>query len=473
MRASGRILASFFLLLGACGSEDSGYSPLDSVFPARERPAGTLSWQPCGNIECATLDVPIDADNPALGTVSLALNRARANASIGYHGTVLVNPGGPGSAGKPFVAGSAEALRTFLPGFDFVGFDPRGIGESGGLDCGPLNGAFEAALEEGAAGYLREIEAFSRRCAERTGPLFDNMGSNQVVADVDRIRVALGEEEINFLGISYGTRLGGLYALMYPEHTRAVVLDAPPSAVPDMRRMTESQFVAVLERQQEFFEDCEAGVLECPPQAEAVFERLLEEDSLPPAVAFALANWRFLLGSSPGRDFAALSLRMYTGEVPVEMPAGMPAAAEVVPAINEAANWAVNCADDTSLPLSVAAGDELMEQYLERSPIFGLQGLGALTCSAWQVRPDPAPSLDFEPRVPPLVIGGTRDILTPYDLAQEVTQLMQGARLLTSEHYGHSALGLGLRSCIFGRVRRYLEALELPPEGTVCAAPEQ
>ena len=75
----------------------------------------------------ATLGVPIDYDDPSVGTVSLALNRARANAAQGYRGTVLINPGGPGASGKAYLASAAPLLRTYLPGFDFIGFDPRGV----------------------------------------------------------------------------------------------------------------------------------------------------------------------------------------------------------------------------------------------------------------------------------------------------------------------------------------------------------
>jgi pimeloyl-ACP methyl ester carboxylesterase len=326
-------------------------------------------------------------------------------------------------------------------------------------------------LEEGSAGYLREVTLASRRCKEQEGPLFDHMGSKQVVADIERMRQALGEEEINFFGISYGTRLGELYALTYPEHTRAVVLDAPVEPVPDMRLVTESQFAALLELQQAFFDDCEANVLDCPPEPEAVFESILDADELDPLVLAAFSSWKFLLGSVPGRELAALSLRVQAGlEAPPEAMEAMEATAAVIPAINIAANFSTNCADDTSPVLTVAAADELVESYLDRSRAFGLDALSAVSCSGWQVPRQPLPSIEFQPRVPPLVIGGTRDILTPYDLAEETVRLIKGSALLTSEHYGHSALGLG-SLCVFGHVRRYLETLELPPAGARCEAP--
>lgn len=472
----GGLAVALLFLLGGCGSDDSSEPSEPVVYtlaPLRERPAGTLEWQPCGSVECATLEVPIDHDDPSIGTVSLALNRVRASEAVGYRGVVLVNPGGPGASGKVYVAASAAGLRTFLPGFDFIGFDPRGIGDSEALACEEPENAIAALLEEGSSGYLRQIEQAARNCAAQEGPLFDNLGSKQVVADIDRMREALGEEEINFIGISYGTRLGELYSLLYPAHARAVVLDGPMAPVADTRRQAESQFVALLALHQEFFDDCATGLLRCPPEPEAVFEQMVSEaESLSPLLQFALGNWKFLLGSIPGRELAAQSLRVHAGEEPPpEMMAGMAAAAEVVPTFNLGANLSTNCADDSNTPLTVAQADQLLRSYIQRSPVFWLDGAAALTCSAWDVPRDALPSIAFEPRVPPLVIGGTRDILTPYELAEDTVRLIEGSALLTSEHYGHSALNLGLPSCVLGHVRRYLETLELPPAGARCAAP--
>lgn len=474
-RIGGGLALSLLLVLGGCGSDEEGEEPdmvVYSVAPIRERPAGTLAWEPCGNLECAALEVPIDHEDPSLGTLSLAFNRVRAEEAVGYRGVVLVNPGGPGVSGKAYVAASAAALRVFLPGFDFIGFDPRGTGDSRALGCELPDSVFSALVEEDSAGYLREVERASRDCAALEGPLFDHLGSNQVVADLDLMRQALEEEEINFLGISYGTRLGALYARLFPDHARAVVLDGPLSPVPSLRSQVESQFVALLELQREFFEDCAAGVLRCPPEPRAVFDAMASDPDRAPLLQVAFANWKFLLGSVPGRELAALSLRVYAGEEPPpEMMAGMAAAADVLPAINVGANLSTNCADDVSPSLTPAAADQLLFSYIQRSPVFARDALPAVTCSGWLVRRDPLPSLTFEPRVPPLVIGGTRDILTPYELAQQTTRAIAGSVLLTSEHYGHSAVNLGLPSCVLGHVRRYLETLELPPEGARCEPP--
>src|SRR6185295_13754061 len=141
-----------------------------------------------------------------------------------YRGVVLVNPGGPGAPGKSFVASLAQPLRQQFPGFDFIGFDPRGVGQSAPLGCSAGAAVDVDAIMKtsGIAGWIELLRTESERCAAENGPLFQHVGSNQVVADMDRIREALGEEELNYIGLSYGTRLGALYAQAFPEHARAV-----------------------------------------------------------------------------------------------------------------------------------------------------------------------------------------------------------------------------------------------------------
>jgi pimeloyl-ACP methyl ester carboxylesterase len=437
------------------------------------RPEGSLSWRACGALECAEVEVPIDYDAPEAGTVPIALNRLRANAALPYRGVILINPGGPGVAGKPFVAASASALPLVLPGFDFVGFDPRGVGESGALDCAldlDIPGIYE---EDGAEGLFVALEAASRACAERIGALFQHVGSNSVVADVDRIREALGHEELNFLGLSYGTRLGALYAMNYPEHARAVVLDAPLPPSPDIISIVEGQFEALLTAHAAFFAACAAGTLQCPADAEAVFERLLAAADEDGQHGQFVAGWALLLTTPAGRTrLAEIMLEVAGAGQQPGQPAPPPEqmTSELVPQVNIVTNLATNCADNSAAPLGVAEAEQLMATFAERSPQFASQGLAAINCSGWQLEPDPTPEIAFVPRVPPLVIGGTQDSLTPLPWARDIAAAISGSSLLVSEHYGHAATAWG-GQCVFGFVRRYFEALEPAAADARCPAP--
>jgi pimeloyl-ACP methyl ester carboxylesterase len=450
--------ASGFVL--ACSSEDD----------AGSQPSGSVHWRPCGSIQCGEVAVPIDYGAPELGTIRIAINRAQADGGASYRGAVLVNPGGPGAPGKSFLASLADPLRRQFQGFDFIGFDPRGVGESAPLGCatGPDVDLEQILKTSGIAGWIDVLHSESERCASENGPLFQHVGSNQVVADMDRIREALGQEQINFIGLSYGTRLGELYAQAFPEHARAVVLDAPVAPVADLVEEVSAQFDALLTAHAKFFTDCASGELTCPPDAQQVFEQIVAGQPTDTARSVFLGSWRLLLSAPPGREILAKLLSdVASGQLVGTQ--DMPVMADVPININTLANFNTNCADSVPDPLTVSEAEALMDSFETRSPEFASQGIGAVTCSGWQVRHDPTPALAFTPLVPPLVFGGLEDSLTPIEWAQETAMTIPGAALVLSEHYGHGALLYGSQ-CVLSYIRNYLYDATLPEAGARCAA---
>jgi pimeloyl-ACP methyl ester carboxylesterase len=449
----------------ACGGEDD-----ETTDPVDGRPAGSLAWRACGSAQCAEVQVPIDHAAPELGTLRIAINRVLADRLVPYRGVLFINRGGPGADGKSFVEANSQALRDVFPGFDFVGFDPRGTGESRPLDC-ELTADMPKEYEQGrSAAVLAAFKADGDRCAEASRPLFDHLGSNRVVDDIELIRHALGHQEINFLGISYGTRLAALYARKYPESARAFVLDAPVPASGDMVELVEGQFDALLEAHQSFFAACAARLLDCPPEPERVFESVVESAKESGELDNFVAFWRLLLASPPGRSLLAQGLREEAGQTAGEMMAGMPSAEELVPDVGVAANITINCSDNTRARLSATEADAIMARFESLSPSFAILGLAALSCSTWPVANDPVPAEPFTPRVPPLVIGGTQDILTPYAWAEELSLELGGANLLQSQHYGHGAIAFG-SLCVVERLQDYVENPRPLPAGLSCPAP--
>ncbi|HKO92951.1 MAG TPA: alpha/beta fold hydrolase, partial [Polyangiaceae bacterium] len=216
-----RRLRSGLVVLSLLGMTACGSSYAETKDDGAD--SGGVAWGNCGSLQCARVRVPIDYAAPDSGTIQIAINRISARGAE-RRGVVLLNPGGPGAPGKAFAAASADALRALLPGYDFIGFDPRGVGESAALHCSrdvDLTGLLKSG---GVDAMLEGLRSASQSCAMENGSLFNHIGSNQVVQDIDQIRQALGVEEINFIGVSYGTRLGALYAQAFPEHARAVVL---------------------------------------------------------------------------------------------------------------------------------------------------------------------------------------------------------------------------------------------------------
>ena len=167
--------------------------------------------------QCGTVSVPVDYANPEGAQAQLAVIRIPATGD--RIGVLMVNPGGPGASAVDTVAGMGVALAdTEIAGrFDLVGFDPRGVGHSTPeLRC-RTDAEFDAYRREPNADYspagVAHIEGlyrqFAQGCADRVGKdLLANVGTASTAKDMDVVRAALGENQINYLGFSYGTEIG-------------------------------------------------------------------------------------------------------------------------------------------------------------------------------------------------------------------------------------------------------------------------
>ena len=160
--------------------------------------------------------------------VAVALMRAVAEPRIGV---LVMNPGGPGGSGIEMLKwmGPAMADPDFLGRFDLVGFDPRGSGASTTVSC--VDDFDDEIMVLGPETGLQEVVADAEDlvadCLERSGDLAHHVGTNAVARDIDVLRRAMGEEQISYLGYSYGTRLGAVYAALFGDRVRAMVLDGP------------------------------------------------------------------------------------------------------------------------------------------------------------------------------------------------------------------------------------------------------
>ncbi|MCX4965793.1 alpha/beta hydrolase [Streptomyces sp. NBC_00654] len=207
-------------------------------------PAQQLTWTGCATedypaLQCATVRAPLDHDRPSGRQVTLALSRIPHTAKTSQ-GPLLVNPGGPGGSGLSMAGFVASALPAKVAAsYDVIGFDPRGVGRSTpALDCVPGHfdpvrpGSVPASFRDERAGRDRAA-AFAGACGEKHGDLLPHMDTVSAAKDLDVIRRALGSRQINYFGYSYGTYLGAVYAKLYPERVRRLVLDSvvDPSGV--------------------------------------------------------------------------------------------------------------------------------------------------------------------------------------------------------------------------------------------------
>ena len=221
-------------------STDAAPATTTSSVPLDEPLVSTIAWTECdddyvfGTVhECATLDVPLDYDDPGGEQLTLAL--VRVPATEPRVGAILYNPGGPGGSGFSGIGldGRYYQRQMGLEMFDIVGFDPRGVDRSNGIRC--LDDAFidehlyidySPDTPEEQELFREALEGFSSACVERYGDTLRHYSTANTARDMDMIRAAMGDQQLSFIGISYGTYLGGVYATMFPERVRAMVLDS-------------------------------------------------------------------------------------------------------------------------------------------------------------------------------------------------------------------------------------------------------
>ncbi|MFD5837466.1 alpha/beta hydrolase [Streptomyces collinus] len=199
--------------------------------------AAKITWKKCGTddaptLQCASLKVPLDYAKPRGKQITLALSRVPHTAPKSQ-GPLLVNPGGPGGSGlslAPFVASSLP--KEVAAQYDVIGFDPRGVGESQpALDCKP--GHFDPVRPDSVPSTpalekanLARAKSFAQACGTKYKDVLPYIDTVSAVKDMDAIRKALGAPKINYFGYSYGTYLGAVYAKLFPERVRRLVLDS-------------------------------------------------------------------------------------------------------------------------------------------------------------------------------------------------------------------------------------------------------
>ena len=241
--------------LVSCGSSNEGTAaPVDDVSTFEK----TIEWSACKGkdapkapFECGFVTAPLDYRNATGKTIDIALVRIPASEGKAK-GIVLTNPGGPGGSGFDFVTRSGRDLVADLDlgSFDLVGFDPRGVDRSGGLKCMSDKDRDQALYvdytpdnaEEKA--ILKKVDQWNVACGTKYGDALLNYTTEFIARDMDLIRAGMGFKKLNYLGISYGTYLGGIYATLFPDNVEAMVLDSafdPQGDTPEQENITQAE----------------------------------------------------------------------------------------------------------------------------------------------------------------------------------------------------------------------------------------
>src|SRR3989440_1128885 len=182
--------------------------------------------------QCGFLSVPMDYDHPRGTKIQIAVSRIKHTVPDSqYQGIMLVNPGGPGGSGLGLAPLGQVVPNHAGDAYDWIGFDPRGVGSSKpALTCDPnyFSGNrpdYVPRTEALLRTWLHRSKGYAQACA-KNGPLLRHMTTVEAAKDMDRIRAALGRQQINYYGFSYGTYLGQVYSTLFPQRVRRMVLDS-------------------------------------------------------------------------------------------------------------------------------------------------------------------------------------------------------------------------------------------------------
>ncbi|WP_017569351.1 alpha/beta hydrolase [Nocardiopsis halotolerans] len=508
------MLTGVVLLATACTGQEqeprregdaSGLSGPLAVFADQE-----LAWDECESgapgTECATYEVPLDYDDPGGERIEIAVKRLPSEGDD-VIGSLLVNPGGPGSPGYDFVDhASSKVSDPVRERFDVVGFDPRGVGRSAPLTCMDAEGIDEflggvdgvegdGDMSEVTDAELAELQEDSRdfveACQANDPEIMMHMGTANVARDMDVLRVLLGDEKLTYLGFSYGTSIGAHYAEQFPERVRALVLDGAVDPSQGQLELSVQQATGFETALRAFVEDCLGGP-DCPlgGSGDSV------DDGIEALRGFLADTAREPLGNtmddrevnraraelgvlaalySEGwwprvREALTAATEEGDGTLLLQLADALYSRGDTSAYVNStAALIAVNCSDSSS-PRDVEAYVEAAAEAGEESPIFGPSlAWGALPCAYWpEEAVAPEREFDAEGAAPVMVVGTTRDSATPYAWSEALAEQLDPGFLLTRDGDGHTGYRMG-DQCIDTHVDSYLIELTVPEDGMVCA----
>ena len=475
------------------------------------------AWSPCRDgFECATIYAPLDYDQPDGVRVALSLIRLPAGNRAQRIGSLLLNPGGPGGSGVDFARAIAKLMPLELRGrFDIVGFDPRGIMRSTPLRCFDTFDQALSSTPDFAFPFTASEErtqrstdqALARACARHGGPILTQMSTTDVARDMDLLRQSLGDSKITYLGYSYGSFLGQVYANLFPNRVRALVIDGvlDPIAWTTGRgnEARTTPFVVRLHSDQgasrtlgEFFRLCDAARSDCAfsgrsRQRYAALAARLRRSPIevedPSGETFTV-TYADLVGMTLGAMYdsivwpdaaealaeledSASAARLRRSFARLRAGLGLAAAAqELYPNFVEGFPSVV-CSDGVN-PRSFDAWRRAARGADRQNAYFGRAwGWAASVCAQWSRSAGQDRYLGpwtARTSSPVLVVGNFFDPATRYQGAVTASRLLPNSRLLTYAGWGHTAyLGKG-NFCVDDNVTRYLVTTRTPPVGTVC-----
>lgn len=436
------------------------------------------------HFECGTLTVPLDWQNISGKTIELSLKRALATKQNDKIGSLVINPGGPGGSGVEFIHDVIHANSELRNKFDIVGFDPRGVKASTPLNCKHyLKDSIFSLLnsEQNFVLFQEQVKSLKDSCKENDNEIIDYMNTENVVKDLEAIRVALGNEKLNYFGVSYGTSIGATYAYRYPNNTRAMMLDGVVDQSQAISEIVKNETMAVKNSFTEFSKYCMMSV-DCNLTAKEInyiLENLKDEypvkndkqaekitkAELLTSLAYAVTefeNWKIIariIGKlnklNPDLNFEDIASFLFI--TPAEI----------------MQFYAVECLDYPMKHFSWQDYLTLKEQSKKIFPAvngFVLSLNTYAVCSAWEnKRHDPlVKNHIFEKEQPVLLVSSLFDAITPHSNALLKHKQIAGSKLLQSLESTHGVSVLVGATCVHEYINQFFTTVTLPTDYLLC-----
>jgi len=489
-------------LAAGCGAdENTSGLDLDAAVVARADSDATFGWQEFGDdrVQIGSLEVPIDATDPAAGTFDLHVARHLADPDRRV-GSLLVNPGGPGVAGADFAVYAEQVFSpTLVAHFDIVGWDPRGTGLSEpAIDCVDDYDRFFAGVditpdhEAERTAAIALAEEFQQGCVARSGTFLPHVGTNDSAADIDRIRQALGEETISYFGFSYGSELGGAWATLFPATVRAAVLDGAVDPTADGVEASLQQAIGFEQSLGAFFAWCDADD-ECPFRPDGDSAALAgSADSAAAFDALMASVDAAPLPTAEGRPLLDLGVfnngvvtALYTDELWPDLAKALAAAqagdGRGLLALHDSyfdrrddGTWdntieafqVIQCMDDPRRETPEEAQEQLGE-IRAQAPRVVPGTVAWPSCAAFPAPDEPRVAITGAGAGPIVVVGTTGDSATPLAGTRRMGDALEQGLLVVvvaDQHTGYRA-----NDCVTDAVDAYLVAGTLPPDELTCS----
>jgi pimeloyl-ACP methyl ester carboxylesterase len=423
-------------------------------------------------LECGVIEVPLDYANPRGEHISVAVTRLAAEDPEHRLGSLAVNPGGPGGSGYLMpvdLVMSNEASAGLDDRYDLVGFDARGIGYSDTTDCGRQGGGPGAPgpLTEAAARALYDSAvAWNQACSQSDPGFVGELTTENVARDLDRIRRALGERTLNFLGVSWGTKLGTVYRSLFPDRVGRMFLDsvvhpvAGADEVADARAAaaerdfgrfaawlaardsvyglgdTRAEVTAAVAGLVRAYDEAPHRYSDLPMAGDgALVARVAAQDSRAwERAGRALAELRDAAGDADGAAPPTVRALLGAGASLPQLPAGAPEA------FNATMRAAAECNEAAERPTFEEAWADYQER-LAANPVTGRSGIFSAGCAGWSLPAQPAP---VEASRGSLVLSGHRwESAAPYAWTPATRDLVGGRTYTVGDDVHGSAMRTG------------------------------